>query len=327
MNAKLSTSVLRSQTSMIGPEGRINRAFVGVPTFLRADYCEDLERLDAEFAVLGMPFDEGSPFHAGARFAPRSIREHSLRLGRGGLYDIDTDQVLGGDLATGRLVDCGDVDILPTNPGKSFANLTGQVRQIHSAGARPVVIGGDHSITFPVLQGFDSPVHVIQFDAHLDYGEVTQDLQHTNGQAFRQLHNLPHVRSLTQIGIRSLRTRRSDVIDARANGSKIVTMGQLRADGAAAAISHIPDRASVYVSIDVDAYDMSLIPGCVSGEPDGMGFAELTSILSLIGYRFDVAGFDFVEVNPTLDVGTGITSYLGAMTIARFLASISTSNR
>jgi len=308
---------------MRGERDRLNRGFVGVPTFLRANYCSDIATAKAEFAVLGVPFDEGSPYAPGARFAPRAIREHSLRFGTSGLYDIESDAVLAPDLVTsGRLVDCGDVDIWPTNPARSFANLTEQIAGLRRAGARPVVIGGDHSITFPILQGFDTPVHVIQLDAHMDYGAVTEDLRHTNGQAFRQLHALPQVASLTQIGIRSLRTRPSDVRDARANGSTIVTMPLLRAGGLAGALRHIPAGAAVYVSIDVDAYDMALVPGCVSAEPDGMRFDELMSILLLVASRFRVEGFDFVEVNPPLDVGTGVTSYLGALTMARFLAAI-----
>lgn len=312
-----------SMIDMRGGSDRLNRGFVGVPTFLRASYCGDVAAAQAEFAVLGVPFDEGSPYAPGARFAPRAIREHSLRFGTSGLYDIGSDNVLAPDLVTsGRLVDCGDVDIWPTNPARSFVNLTAQIGAIRSAGAKPIVIGGDHSITFPILQGFDTPVHVIQLDAHMDYGAVTEDLRHTNGQAFRQLHALPQVASLTQIGIRSLRTRPGDVRDARANGSTIVTMPMLREGGPAGSLDHIPQGAAVYVSIDVDAYDMALVPGCVSAEPDGMQFPELMGILMRIAERFEVAGFDFVEVNPPLDVGTGVTSYLGALTIARFLAAI-----
>jgi agmatinase len=315
-------------TEMRGAADRLNRGFVGVPTFLRANYCADMAALAAEFAVIGVPFDEGSPFAPGARFAPRVIREHSLRFGTGGLYDIDSDSVLAPDLVTsGRLVDCGDVDIWPTNPARTFQNLTQAVRMVLARGGKPVIIGGDHSITFPILQGYDRPVHVVQLDAHMDYGAVTEDLRHTNGQAFRQLHALPHVESLTQIGIRSFRTRASDVRDARANGSTIVTMPKLREVGATGALAHIPDGASVYVSIDVDAYDMALVPGCVSAEPDGMRFDELTGILDMVARRFAVVGFDFVEVNPPLDVGTGVTSYLGALTIAKFLSAITTGDR
>jgi agmatinase len=76
------------------------------------------------------------------------------------------------------------------------------------------------------------------------------------------------------------------------------------------------------VSIDVDAMDMSLVPGCVSAEPNGMSYVELRDSLKAIAERHDIAGFDFVEVNPPLDVGTGVTAYLGALTVIEFLGHI-----
>ena len=76
------------------------------------------------------------------------------------------------------------------------------------------------------------------------------------------------------------------------------------------------------VSIDVDVFDMPLIPGCVSAEPGGMTYQELRDILRAIAQRMEVVGFDFVEVNPQLDIGTGITSYLGAHTMVEFLGAI-----
>ena len=71
---------------------KVSYPFWGIPTFLRADICNDLNQLDADIAVMGIPFDEGSPFKPGSRFAPRSIREHSMRFGGSGLYDHNSNQ-------------------------------------------------------------------------------------------------------------------------------------------------------------------------------------------------------------------------------------------
>ncbi len=84
----------------------------------------------------------------------------------------------------------------------------------------------------------------------------------------------------------------------------------------------MPAGAATYVSIDVDVLDLSLVPGCVSAEPNGMTYAELRDTLKAIAEHTRVIGFDFVEVNPQLDVGTGITSYLGAHTVIEFLGHI-----
>ena len=84
----------------------------------------------------------------------------------------------------------------------------------------------------------------------------------------------------------------------------------------------VPSGAPCYVSIDVDVLDLSLVPGCVSAEPNGMSYAELRDTLKSLAERTKIVGFDFVEVNPQLDVGTGITSYLGAHTVIEFLGHI-----
>ncbi|MEN3290444.1 MAG: hypothetical protein V7634_4744, partial [Bradyrhizobium sp.] len=102
----------------------------------------------------------------------------------------------------------------------------------------------------------------------------------------------------------------------------IITMGELGAMRPQEVSAALPEGTRCYVSIDVDALDMSLVPGCVSAEPNGMSYAELRDSLKAIADRHDVAGFDFVEVNPQLDVGTGVTAYLGALTVIEFLGHI-----
>lgn len=267
--------------NMIGGAERRNCAFTGVPTFLRSAYCDDLRKLTAQWAILGVPYDEGSPFAPGSRFAPRSIREHSLRFRNAGVYDSASRRpLLDGFVPSGAIVDTGDVDILPSNPERSLANLRETVAASVARGARPIVLGGDHAISFPVVSAFAEELHVIQLDAHLDYMPVSADLQHTNGQGFRKIHALPTVQSLTQIGIRGLRNYTRDFEDAERNDSRIFTMPQLRKLGAAGALAHLPDRARCYVSIDIDAYDMSLTPGCVSAEPGGLLWDDMTALLS-----------------------------------------------
>lgn len=306
---------------------RANRAFTGIPSFLRSPVCTDLSRLEADVAVIGVPYDEGSPFMPGSRFAPRTIREHSMRFGRG-VYDIESDRTYLSELiGSGRLVDCGDVDVLPSRADLSMANVTRDVGAILERGAMPVVIGGDHTITWPVVRGFPKPMHVIQLDAHMDYGGEVAGMTYTNGQAFRLMHDAGAVRSLTQIGIRSWRQDPADVHEGRKRGVRIVTMPELRSGGAAAALAHVPAGEPCFVSIDVDAYDLPLIPGCVSAEPGGMSFEEVRDVLKAIAGRMKVIGFDFVEVNPQLDIGTGITSYLGALTVAMLLGFVTAAGK
>ena len=308
---------------------RVNRPYVGIATFLRAKAIDDIAALDASVAVLGVPFDEGSPFLPGSRMGPRALREQSLRFaGRNGIYNVDErKEYLIEEMERGLIADVGDVDIYPTNPEQTFAGLTDNVRTILARGALPVVLGGDHSITFAVVRAFDEPIHVLQFDAHTDYAPVTPELRYTNGHAFRHIAAMPHVKGLTQIGIRSLRSSPEQIRDILADGHRIIGMGELNAMRPQDVAATLPEGTRCYVSIDVDALDMSLVPGCVSAEPNGMSYAQLRDSLSGIAERLDVVGFDFVEVNPTLDVGTGATSYLGAHTVVEFLGHICAQSR
>jgi agmatinase len=297
---------------------QVNRPFVGIPSFLRAKLCDDPATLDAAIAVLGVPFDEGSPFLPGTRMAPRALREHSLRFGADGYYDPETrQQYLEPELTGGLIADLGDVDIRPTNVELSFELITAAVATVLARGALPVVLGGD-----PVVRAFSRPLHVLHFDAHTDYAPFVHGLRHTNGHAFRHIAAMTHVQGLTQIGIRSLRHGKEQIEDVFRDGNRIVTMSEFRHLGPTGIAALLPEGAACYVSIDVDALDMSLVPGCVSAEPNGMSYAELRDSLGAIAERLDVVGFDFVEVNPLLDVGTGVTAYLGAHTVIEFLGRI-----
>ena len=303
---------------------RVNRPFVGIPSFLRAPIVEPDEAA-APIAVMGVPFDEGSPFLAGSRFGPRALREHSLRFAAGadGYYNPETRrQYLEVELGERLIVDAGDADILPTNVEKTFDNITAMARTLIARSALLVALGGDHAVTYPLVRAFAEPLHVVHFDAHSDYAPFVHDLRFTNGHPFRHIRPMAHVQSLTQVGIRSLRHSRETIEDSLADGNRVVTMNEFRQLGPQGLAEAVPEGANCYVSIDVDVLDMPLVPGCVSAEPNGMTYAELRDCLAALAARTRILGFDFVEVNPQLDVGTGVTCYLGAHVVIEFLGHI-----
>jgi agmatinase len=308
---------------------RVDRPFVGIPSFLRSRICSDLTQMDADVAVIGVPTDEGSPFLPGSRFGPRGIREQSLRFaGEGGIYDPQSDRTyLEREIVQGRIVDTGDVDVLPTNVVTTFRNITDHVAEVLRCNALPVVLGGDHSISFPIIRAFSKPIVVVQFDAHLDYAPVRDGLEFTNGHPFRHVKQLDTVRGLMQIGIRSLRSSREMMADAEKDGSIIITMGKFRETSPRTLIQQLPRDAKCYVSIDVDVMDPPLVPGCVSAEPDGMSYPELRSTLAALAEWVEVVGFDIVEVNPQLDISTQATSYIAAHTAIEFLGNICLQSR
>jgi agmatinase len=260
----------------------------------------------------------------GSRFGPRAIREHSLRFpAEHGYYDPrQRRQLLEYEMSHGRLVDVGDADVLPTNVVDTFHNITALTRQVLERGALPVVLGGDHAISYPVVRAYAEPLHVVHFDAHLDYAPFIHGLEFTNQHAFRHITRLPNVQSLTQVGIRSLRNPRQHMEDALADGSQVVTMEEFYDRGPRGLVEGLPAEAKVYVSLDIDVLDLSLVPGCVSAEPNGMSYAELRDTLFALAEHTQIVGFDLVEVNPQLDVGTGVTSYLAAHTVLELLGRI-----
>jgi len=297
--------------------------FAGIPSFLRTPIQSDVARLDADVAVLGVPTDEGSPYLPGSRLGPRSLREHSLRFNAAGYYDGRTDRVyLEEELTTRRIADVGDIDVVPTDAEGTWGKTTTAIRGILDRGAMPVVLGGDHAISAPVVRGFDRPVDIVHFDAHIDYSPFRHGFMYTNTHPMRHIRAMPHVRSITQVGIRSLRNGRSDVHDSLNDGNAVVAMEEFRDAAPRGVVERLAEDTAVYVSIDIDALDMSLVPGCVSAEPDGLTYAELRETLIGLAEHTEIVGFDLVEVNPLLDVGTGVTSYLGAHTVIEFLGHI-----
>lgn len=149
---------------------------------------------------------------------------------------------------------------------------------------------------------------------------IEPGFENTNTHPFRHIHEMEHVKSLTQVGYRSIRDLSG--LDSMAQGNRVVTMDEFRQLGPEGIAKLLPEGEPCYVSIDIDVLDASLVPGCVSAEPDGMLYRELRDTLTAVAKRTQVVGFDMVEVAPNLDVGTRITSYLAAQTVVEFLGKI-----
>jgi len=299
--------------------------FVGIPSFLRSRVLGPDDPVEADLVVFGAPTDEGSPYMPGSRFGPRSIREHSLRFltGEPGYFDPSAGRhYLEREMGERRIVDLGDADIIPTNVVGTFDNITALTARALSKGGTPIVLGGDHAISFPVVRAFSDPLYVIHFDAHLDYMPFVHGASMTNAHAFRHIAHMPHVLGLVQVGIRSLRSTEVMWRDTMADGNQVVTMAEFRQRGPEETAAMVPKGANCYISLDMDVLDLSLVPGCVSAEPDGMLYAQLRDTLIALTNRARIVGFDLVEVNPQLDVGTGVTSYLAAHTIVEFLGHL-----
>lgn len=198
-------------------ERRASLPHTGIATFAKSPYVEDLTTLDAEVGVLGVPTDAAAGMRPGCRQAPRAIRDASTRfgfLGRGGTdgyFDVSQDRRL---LEGVRIADCGDADVVFYDVGRNVEIIEAGVRSILDPGALPVVIGGDHSISYPVIRAFSraDPLTIVLFDAHLDYRDEVLGLKLTNNSPFRRAQELPFVQTIITIGVRGVKLNRAGFV-------------------------------------------------------------------------------------------------------------------
>lgn len=305
--------------------GRLNLPFVGLATFGKQPVCLDWDAIDADVAVLGAPFDMGTQYRAGARFGPRAIREAStlFSFGHGGAYDFEDDAVyLPVDKV--RIVDIGDADMIHTDTVQSHANIEFAVRKILKAGALPVVLGGDHSVHVPCIKAFDDqpPVHIIHVDAHLDFVDERHGVRYGHGNPLRRASEMKHVTGLTQLGIRNVSSsNKSDYDAARAAGSDILSVRDVRRLGCDGVLDRIPDGVRYYVTIDIDGFDPSIAPGTGTPSHGGFQYYEVLEIMQGLSKKGDFVGIDLVEVAPDYD-HSGITGMLAAQLLLNVLGFV-----
>lgn len=301
-----------------------NMPITGIASFAKYPICNDINELEADIAVLGVPYDTGVGFLSGCRFGPRRIREISTHYARGdaGFYDPELDEVLLGKGTT--VVDVGDADVVHGDIPGSFDAIEYSVRKIREKGAIPAIMGGDHSISIPVARGLkdEGKVAVIQLDAHLDWSDSPGGQSYGNGSPMRRMSEMDHITDMVQIGLRGLgSSRKEDFDDAKKYNSNLISAKESIAMGVEGVIKQIPKADKYYVTIDIDCFDISLAPGTGSPSPGGFSFDFLNDILVEIAKTGKVICFDLVEVAPQYDP-TGTTPRVAAMTMLNFMGHI-----
>ncbi|ADH89543.1 agmatinase [Ancylobacter novellus DSM 506] len=305
--------------------GRLDLPFVGICTFGKYPLQLDWDRIDADVAILGAPFDLGTQWRSGARSGPRAIREAStlFSFGHAGAYDHEDDIVYLPAAAT-RIVDIGDADMIHTDTLASHANIERGVRKILQAGAIPVVLGGDHSVNIPCIEAFsdEEPIHIVQFDAHLDFVDERHGVRRGHGSPLRRAAEKPYVTGLTQLGIRNVSsTAREGYEAARSMGSDILSVRQIRKLGTEAVLARIPTGVRYYVTIDIDGFDPSIAPGTGTPSHGGFTYYEVLELLDGLAKRGNVVGVDLVEVAREYDPG-GVTAILAAQVLLNFIGRV-----
>ena len=296
-----------------------SQPYSGIATFGRQPFRRDLTGVDV--AVVGIPYDGATSYRSGARFGPRGIREQSLLLW--GYHNV---LAVSPFLAL-NVVDYGDIEVVPVDVMATQAKIEEEVKAICLAGPTVLSLGGDHSITLPLLRAHVhryGPLAVIHFDAHPDtWDSEFSGKKYSHGTTFRRAleEKLIDTSAYLQIGIRGPTIGPDDYSDAIRLGARMITLDEALSMGHAAVVNEIRQRVGsrpVYLSFDIDALDPAFAPG--TGTPEVGGFTSQQILQMLRGLKgLNFIGFDLVEVAPAFD-HSGITSILAANLAFEFLA-------
>ena len=300
-------------SALLDPNGRRTAPFSGVSTLLDAPTQESLEGLDV--ALLGVPMDLGVSNRAGARLGPRAVRD----VERIGPYNHSARLAPQMHL---RYADVGDCPIHRYSLDESMRDIETYFNAVKDAGVRPLSVGGDHSITYPIMKalGRDEPVGMVHIDAHCDTGGEYDDCKFHHGGPFRMavLDGVLDPERSVQIGIRGS----SEVIweFSYASGMTVIHIEDVMRDGIDAVIAQtleVVGSGPVYVTVDVDGFDPAFAPG--TGTPEVGGLSPREGLKLLRGLSgIQVIGGDVVEVAPQYDPTT-VTAQLAAQMMFEIL--------
>ena len=303
------------------PPGRLNRTFLDFPL------ADDLDRLEANIAILGIPF--GMPYFAASiandqSRAPDAIRQASLDIDYTRThYDFD----LGGPLLDGRdikIVDCGNVTADKNDLQEHYRRAEKAASKIFAAGATLVTLGGDHGVPIPVmraLEHYGSGITLVHVDAHLDWRDEVNGETEGYSSPVRRASEMPWFDKIVQIGMRGIGSARDgEVDDARAYGCDIITAYEMHDIGMDAVLERIPDDRPFYVSIDADGIDPTIMPAVISQTPGGLDWMQTRKLIHGLVKKNRVLGLDLVEIAPQYDVGN-ITMVHAERLICNFIGA------
>jgi len=261
---------------------------------------------EADYVILGVPFDATSTYRTGSRFAPVAIREASLNIET---YSFRSEV----DLEEVKLHDAGDLHVLGNVEG-TLERLEVVTRELLEAEKTPILIGGEHTIALGAIRGFGRDVAVVSFDAHLDLRDeyIGQTICHTT--FMHRISEETKVKRIVEIGTRAV--CREEIEYAKSSGIQFFTSQQIMGNGVEKTSEKIrrliEDCETIYLSIDMDVLDPAFAPGVQNPEPDGLSTHVFFDLLCGICNRH-ITAFDLTEVTPHYD--TGITAIHAAKTI------------
>jgi formimidoylglutamase len=285
--------------------------YVGPTTFMNLPWITDplqLIALGVDVAIIGAPFDDAVSHRPGARFGPRAIREAQYTSGSINSLQLGVEPF---ELLT--VVDAGDANIIPAWIERGHALIYRKVLEVARTGAIPIVLGGDHSITWPSATAVaevrrPGSVGIVHFDAHADTAADDWGVLAGHGTPMRRLIESGAVlgKNFVQVGLRGYWPEVSVFEWMQEHGLRYHFMHEIEERGADAVVDDAIAEAldgpdSIYLSVDIDVVDPGLAPGTGTPEPGGLMTRELLRAIRRVVAAVDLAGMDIVEVSPPYD--------------------------
>ena len=273
-----------------------------------------------DVAILGIPYDGGTSYRTGARFGPRAIREQSslIRPWHPVLKVHPFERL--------RVADCGDIDVVPISIERTAEAITARIAEVIAAGAMPLSMGGDHSVTLPILRAVarrHGPVGVVHFDAHPDTWDEYFGSKLFHGTPFRRAieEGLIDPRRMVQVGIRGPLYGPEDFAFHDEHGLEVIRVEPIKEEGIAWAVSRLERLRGgpIYCSFDIDALDPAYAPA--TGTPEVGGLTSYEALALVRGLQgLSLVGADVVEVCPPYDGPGQVTSLLAANLLFEFVS-------
>jgi agmatinase len=313
-------------------------SYTGIPTFSKSDYGTIEQLSEYQIGVFGVPMDTGTSNRFGARLGPSAIRKASTSFNPSSLPEqitlIDLYQRQKAiDISYPRILDLGDITIYPTDYSKTLESIEQFSYEVRKR-AFPVILGGDHSLTYPVVKGVVKGLRekttsikpgIIHFDSHPDIWESFITLDHIwHGSPFRNLLDEDVIQGqlLVMIGDRSILSA-NDYSYLQEHNVRLYSISDIWERGIVSileeATSYLRDQSDgVYISIDIDVFDPCYAPGTGTPVPGGLSPREMIQAIDVICRTNRLIGIDLVEVAPNYDPSES-TQNLAAFILHRFL--------
>jgi agmatinase len=277
-------------------------------TFMGFPFMPDLDRLDAHFAIIGMPYSDPYTMDEAVNDqtnAPTAVRRASERASRGlDRWDFDIGGTVFNEKEV-RVVDLGDIPGEPRDLGRHYLLAEQTIRKVLAAGTFPITLGGDHGVPIPVFRALSDhgPITLIHIDAHLDWRDEVNGAREGYSSTIRRASEMKHIHSIFQIGIRGQGSARAEEVQAAQRyGANIITAHELHEHGLQATLGKIPDGGNYYLSIDADGLDPAVMPAVYAPQPGGLSYTDTIGLIKGLCRKGQLVGMDIVEIAPSLDL-------------------------